>query len=233
MRDPHDSLNLVGPSPRSRRPGSGEDGGWPSPPIGDRDFDARFGTDTQGEIPPEHLAHAQAVAIQSLSYEPTDPAAFRVMIERLAIEPRDYTFVDLGSGKGRAVLLATLAGFGRVIGVEASPLLHRIAGDNLRAWARAGMPSRQTKLLLQDAAAYSPPPEPCVIFLFNPFHARVMGRVLRNLKLSLQAAPRPLWLLYYNPQLAGQVEREHWLERVVAEPGYQQGDFAIWRARIG
>lgn len=203
------------------------------PPVGDRDFDARFGTDTQGEIPAEHLALDRAVGIQSFAYEPTDPAAFRVMIERLRIAPREYTFVDLGSGKGRALLLATLAGFRRVIGVEASPLLHRIAGENLKVWARAGMTSRGVKLLLQDAAGYTPPPEPCVIFLFNPFHARVMGRVLRNLKMSLQAVPRPLWLLYYNPQLAEQIERERWLGRVVTEPGYQQGDFAIWRARTG
>jgi SAM-dependent methyltransferase len=201
-------------------------------PPGDRDFDARFGTDTQGEIPAEHLAHERAIASQSVSYEPTDPAAFRVMIEHIPIAPREYTFVDLGSGKGRALLLAALAGFRRIIGVEASPMLHRVAGENLKAWARAGMPARGMKLLLQDAAAYTPPPDPCLIFLFNPFHARVMGRVLRNLRLSLQRTPRPLWLLYYNPQLTPQLERERWLERVAVGAGYQQGDFAIWRARI-
>jgi len=202
-------------------------------PPGDRDFDSRFGTDTQGEIPAEHLAHSQRVAPQSLDYEPTDPAAFRAMINRLPIDPRDFTFVDLGSGKGRTLLLATLVGFRRIIGVEASPLLHRIATENLKAWARAEMPARGVRLLLQDAAAYTPPPDPCVIFLFNPFHARVMGRVLRGLKLSLQAISRPLWLVYYNPQLTEQIERERWLERVAAEAGYQQGDFAIWRARTG
>jgi hypothetical protein len=200
------------------------------PPPGDRDFDARFGTDTQGEIPVDHLAHSPRVAAQAVSYEPTDPAAFRVMMGRLPIRHRDYTFIDLGAGKGRTLLLATLVPFGRIIGVEASPLLHRIAGENLKAWARAGMPARGVRTLLQDASAYTPPPDPCVVFLFNPFHARAMGRVLRSLRLSVQAAPRDLWLVYYNPQLTEQVERERWLARVTFEAGYQQGDFAIWRS---
>lgn len=201
------------------------------PPPGDRDFDSRFGTDTAGEIPVEHLGHEAAVAAQSVGYEPSDPAAFRRLIECLPIRPREYAFIDLGAGKGRALLLATMVPFGRIIGVEASPVLHRIAGENLEAWARAGGDARRVRLLLQDAAAYTPPSEPCVVYLFNPFHTRVMGRVLRNLRAWWENTQRDLWLLYYNPQLHEMLRQESWLCREHFEPGYQQGDLEIWRAR--
>lgn len=202
-------------------------------PPGDRDFDARFGTDTAGEIPAEHLGLGPAALAEAAAYEPTDPAAFRRMVACLPIRHRDYTFVDLGAGKGRAVLLATLVPFGRVIGVEASPLLHRIASENVKAWARAGGDGRQVRLLLQDAAAYTPPLQPCVIYLFNPFHAGVLARVLRNLRATLEQSRRDLWIVYYNPQLLELLRQQSWLRRVHFEAGYQQGDFGLWRAAAG
>lgn len=207
-------------------PGTAES---PAPPS-DRNFDSRYGTDTAGEIPVEHLGLGARGAAEAVSYEPTDPAAFRHMVACLPIHHRDYAFVDLGAGKGRAVLLATLVPFGSVIGVELSPVLHRAAAENLRAWGRAGGDGRRVRLLLQDAAAYTPPPDPCVVYMFNPFREGLMARVLHNLRSSVARSPRDLWIVYYNPQLQELFRQQRWLRRTHFEQGYQQGDFGIWRA---
>ena len=44
---------------------------------------------------------------------------------------RDFIFIDLGSGKGRALLMASDYPFRRIVGVELLPQLHRAAQDNL------------------------------------------------------------------------------------------------------
>lgn len=195
------------------------------------DFDVLHGTDTDGEIPVELLDHPPAVASQAVSYEATDPAAFRVMLGELPIEPARYAFLDLGSGKGRVVLLAATAGFRRVVGVEASPTLHAIACRNLRAWARSGGDARRVRLVCADAAEIAPPAGPCVLYLFNPFRERTLARVLLNVKRSLEENPRDLWIVYYNPQLSYMLQASPLLARVRVGRGFQQGDYAIWRAR--
>lgn len=204
----------------------------PSPAnVGDAQFDRVFGTDTAGELPVELLAHPPATAGQAVSYEPTDPAAFRHMLRELPIRHEDYTFVDVGSGKGRVLLLASSRPWRAIVGVEASPILHAAAQENLRAWAAAGHEVRNFRLRCEDAAEMEMPSGPCVFYLFNPFHARVMARLMLSLKTGLQQTRRDLWLIYYNPQLAYMLEAATWLERVSAGRGFQQGDYSIWRAR--
>lgn len=198
---------------------------------GDGDFDSRFGTDTGGEIPVEMLAHPPEVATQAVSYEASDPGAFRHMIGELPVRYEEYAFLDLGSGKGRPLLLASSWPWRRIVGVEASPLLHLTARKNVKAWARAGHDVRRIELLHEDAANVEIPAGPLVVYLFNPFRGRTMARVLLNLKHSLQDEPRDLWLVYYNPQLAYMLESCDWLARVGGGAGYQQGDYSVWRVR--
>jgi len=47
---------------------------------------------------------------------------------------RDFTFVDLGSGKGRVLLMASHYPFKRIIGVEFIPELHQVAQENIRKY---------------------------------------------------------------------------------------------------
>jgi len=194
------------------------------------DFDRKHGTDTDGEIPVELLDHTAGVAPQAVSYEPTDPDAFKAMVRDLPIARSDYTFIDLGSGKGRVVFLAAQSDFGRVIGVEASPTLHQIACQNLRAWAKGGNDTRNLELRREDAAITAIPEQPCVVYLFNPFRERTVARVLLNVKWSLQRAPRDLWLIYYNPQFGYMLENSPYMARITVGRGFQQGDYAIWRS---
>ena len=194
------------------------------------EFDARFGTDTDGEIPVELLDHPEEVARQAVSYEATEPAAFRHILGELSIRHRDYTFMDLGSGKGRVVLLAAVHPFRRIVGVEASLSLHTVASRNMRAWARAGNDTRHIDLVHADASQPDIPEEPCVIYLFNPFRDRALARVLLHVKWTLQRCPRDLWLIYYNPQFGYMVENSPYLSRVRKGRGFHQGDYSIWRS---
>ena len=74
---------------------------------------------------PVHLFKEYRAAIE--------PARFRKVLASLQIAFHDYTFIDFGSGKGRALLLASEFPFKRIIGLEFSPELHGTQKKILRA----------------------------------------------------------------------------------------------------
>ncbi len=136
------------------------------------------------------------------AYQPTEPSLFHEMIELLGIDPSQYTFLDLGSGKGRTLLMASEYLFRRVLGVELLPELSRIAEKNIRAFKSDRRKCETVESLCQDARVFEFPEEPLLIYLFNPFLESGLSRVVRNLERSLQASPRPVIILYHNPLLA-------------------------------
>ena len=196
------------------------------------DFDSRYGTDTSGEIRAERLGHLGEVAVQSVGYEASDTDAFLVMVRELPIRHQDYAFVDIGSGKERATLLAASIPFAGVVGVEASAALHRVACRNVACWRKARGDATQAcdiELRHQDAAKLDLPDQPTVVYLFNPFRARQMARVLLRFKEWLASTSHDLWVIYYNPQLDYMFDKTAYLSRVARGVGYPQGDYAIYR----
>ncbi len=70
-------------------------------------------------------------------YQPTDPALFKEIMGSLEIDFREFTFIDIGSGKGRVLLMASDYPFRRIVGVELLPDLHRAAQENINAYKNA------------------------------------------------------------------------------------------------
>ena len=157
-------------------------------------------------------------------YQPTDAAVFREMIEKLPIDPAQFTFVDLGSGKGRTLLLAAEFPFREIVGIEIVPALHRVAVQNI-ALADPATPARLQSVCM-DATEYSLPETPLVVYLFNPLPEAGLGRVVGNLEGAVRRAPREVWVVYHNPLLEHVLESSAGFERVLREPQY-----AIFRAR--
>ena len=139
------------------------------------------------------------------SYQPTEPAVFHEMLEGLQqqtrIDYRDFLFVDLGSGKGRTLLMASDYPFRRILGVELLSSLHQIAQQNLRQYKSTSQKCFALESICGDATAFPFPHDPLVLYLFNPFPESGMRRVLANLQQSLRAQPRPVYVLYHNPLL--------------------------------
>ena len=100
----------------------------------------------------------------------------------------NYSFIDLGAGMGRGLLLAAEMPFREVIGVELNPELAAIAAKNLAIWRASGRARCPMRVLTQDATEFEFPGNPCVVFLFNPFGATVLRRLVRRIESSV---PRP------------------------------------------
>jgi hypothetical protein len=134
-------------------------------------------------------------------YQPTEPALFQEMMASLPIEFEQFTFIDLGSGKGRTLLMASEYPFRKIVGVELIGELHRAAEENIRAYHSATQRCVQIESVLADAREFELPQEPLVLYLFNPLPERALTEVLRRLEKSLAQAPRPVWVAYHNPLL--------------------------------
>lgn len=138
-------------------------------------------------------------------YQPTEPALFHEMLDTqqmtAGLDFRDFTFLDLGSGKGRTLLMASDYPFRKIIGVELLPALDEIARENLRKYHSESQQCHALESICADATTFTFPAEPTLLYLFNPFPESGLRRVLDNLEQSLGTNPRPLYVLYHNPQL--------------------------------
>ena len=177
----------------------------------DRQFDQRCGTDTGGVQNLFTLTIAGSNALHGGTHIAVDPAEFAEGIDALGIDPSAFTFVDLGSGKGRAVLLAAEHGFCKVIGVEFARELHDVALSNVATFGNThpGLATR-IQLLHADAATFEMPPAPTVLFLFNPFDAVICRQVARNAMDSWRRHPRPIHIFYMYPVEAQTFIEEGW-----------------------
>src|SRR4051812_42334791 len=133
-------------------------------------------------------------AISGAPYQPTEPMLFGEMLESLNINFEPFTFIDIGSGKGRTLLMAAELGFRRVIGVELLPELHDVARRNIAASGRTNIES-----VCVDAREYQFPPEPLVLYLFNPLPAAALSQTVQNLQSSITRHPREVKIIYHNP----------------------------------
>jgi hypothetical protein len=139
-------------------------------------------------------------------YQPTEPALFHEMMGVLASQPgfdfRNFTFIDLGSGKGRTLLMASAYPFRRIIGAELLPSLNQIAQENLSKYQSDTQKCFSVESICADATEFALPLEPTVLFLFNPFPEAELKRVIANLERSLRRHPRVVYVAYHNPLLA-------------------------------
>jgi hypothetical protein len=135
-------------------------------------------------------------------YQPTDPVLFHRMVDCLAIDFRQFTFIDVGSGKGRTLLMASDYPFRRIVGIELLPALQRISLENIAQYNPGSRRCSDIGAVCGDAREFVFPPGPLVLYLFNPLPERGLRKVIGNLEGSLREDPRPVYLLYHHPLLA-------------------------------
>lgn len=182
-------------------------------------FDVENGVRTSGLIAGRHLKSGHPHDRHATAYYGVAPSVFQTLVRRWrnsrpAVEPEEFIFIDIGSGMGRAVLLAAEMSFRAVVGVELHPNLARIARRNLAIWRHAGRARTAASIVCGDAAQFRFPAGPCLVFLFNPFGATVMKRLLKHLQTSFSGREGQLDLLYVNHEQEGVLEVHRGFKRL-------------------
>jgi hypothetical protein len=182
-------------------------------------FDEENGVQTSGLIPGRYLKTGHRHDRQSTAYFGVSPSVFRALLRRWrrtksAAAVEQFTFIDVGAGMGRAMLLAGEQSFREVIGIELNPILAKTAGRNLAIWKEAGRARVPMQIICGDAVDAVFPDGSCLIFLFNPFGASVMRRLLKGLAVAFADRPGQLDLLYVNNEQELIIERQRGFTRL-------------------
>ena len=187
----------------------------------DKAFDELYDVDTGGIIPLSELAIESDNWVYGVHYEAVSPSLdFDELFDGLDIRYEASVFVDLGCGKGRALLLAASLPFRRVVGVEFSGDLARVASRNLARWPSDKRRCSDASVIHLDASKYEFPPEPMVVFMYNPFGPEVMAKVLSNLRVAWGRYGQRVVVVYFTPKHSSLLDEAGFLERAKQGPGF-------------
>lgn len=179
-------------------------------------FDARFGTDTSAPL----FERDQKTSVHF--YVPTTASVIYEILSSIPLQRNKLVFVDMGSGKGRALLVASEFPFAKIVGIELSDNLQRIAEENVKRYKPASQQCAAFDLKCMDALDYSYGDEPFVLFLFDPFGREILQNIITNLEASLTERPREAYVVYVYPQYDDLLQKSSVLHRVrVGGPKWQ------------
>jgi SAM-dependent methyltransferase len=199
-------------------------------------FDAKFGTDTGGYLGPEELVKGRENDALNYGYSAIAPSVFREACRRWretlpAVSGRieAYSFVDVGAGKGRALLLAAELPFRKIIGVELNEELTRIAQKNVARWSRVARPKAKIRVVQRDAAKFPWPRTPLLVYLYNPFACTLVAQMAENLAASAASGSGLVDLLYVNPTCTDTLTSQGlfvrlWTARIPMDEADQKAD---------
>src|SRR5262249_45816970 len=120
---------------------------------------------------------------------------------RLHLEPAEHVFVDFGAGIGRVVILAATCPFRRVVGVEHSTELARIALQNIER-SRRKLKCRNVQITVCDAASYAVPPDASIFSLKHPLQVQVLEARLDSIRAMTVPAEGPILIVCNLPAVS-------------------------------
>ncbi len=212
---------------RTSRPDAGSTEAIDKDAVDDEEFDKKYGVDTGGQIAQTDLDVSEKTWIHGSAYVPTSPVDFTKVLDGLGIEFEQTTFIDLGSGKGRVLLMAAALPWKRVVGVEFSPSLADVSRKNIERYTgprKCAAMSVETN----DATKYELPEGPLVVFMYHPFDDTIMKRVEEHISRAARASSRRILVVYFKP-----VFREIWDRANAFEKRREETLYVIYDSRKG
>jgi len=164
--------------------------------------------------------HDRLLGVLHSPYQPTEPALFHAMLAALPIDFSKFTFIDLGSGKGRTLLMASDYPFQRIVGIELLPELNRTACENLTNYRNPSQTCFRLESICADARDFEFPAGPIVLYLFNPLPESGLIEVIRNLEKSFRDCPRSIFVLYHTPLLEHVLAHSTMLKKIAGTHQY-------------
>ncbi|NNC73122.1 MAG: hypothetical protein HKN78_09650 [Sphingomonadaceae bacterium] len=180
--------------------------------VHDASFDLKYDVDTGGVVEIDEMKKPAGSLENAGRYETIDPVWFDDLLARTGIvNIKDFQLLDLGSGKGRVLMLAALAGFGKMIGVEIDEDLHSSAVSNIAIFNKH-VPAAEFALLNADIRDFDIPTDPMLCFANNPVEQPLFGQFVTRIEESLTAHPRPFFFVYLHANHMEAFSDPHWIE---------------------
>ncbi len=160
-------------------------------------YDKKYGIDTFEKnkvtgVNPDKI-HEDAC----FRYQPTRFRHFRKLMQQIEL-PAEALFVDIGSGKGKVLLMAYECGFKKIRGIEISAHLCQIAKKNITSYGKKKNIKLPLEIVESDIMLYPFDDNEQIFYLFNPFDNIIMQQFIGLIKASIQRNPRKIWLIFNN-----------------------------------
>lgn len=178
-------------------------------------FDAKYGTDTftrrwvsvrsgvaagncqydpsTGKWQAESSASG---SVEGFGYGPVNPDFFREIMRSIPVDLTRYCMIDVGAGKGAAVMVASEFGFSRYLAVELDAELVRIGKENCQRYRESSGRTFNPEWVQGDFFDWTLPGEDSLVFLNNPFPEELSLQAVRHIEASVRDAARRVLLVY-------------------------------------
>lgn len=194
------------------------------------EFDRRFGVDTRTSLGRTELEIRNDNVLYVTAYGTIPESLFHTAMEQVKdIDFGTFIFIDFGSGKGRALFMASDYPFKKIVGVELSPLLHAIAKQNLQKYQSPSQKCSNFVLINEDFVAYRLPEEPVFCYLYNPCEEAIMARLAENAAGSAAQTPRLIYVLYFAPRFGYLWEKAGFEKIAESGEGSHMTHYCIYR----
>lgn len=181
--------------------------------LRERMYERRLGVQTSGYIYLEELGVSGG---ERIWHDPSEPVSLRRYLEKHATP--DDVFADLGSGLGRAVLVAAEFPLKRVIGVEIAEDMNAVARRNLEA-TRSRLRCPSVELTTADVLEYDIPADLSLVYLYSPVVGETFDAMVDRLIESVDRHPRALRIAYNYPFEHNRLIRRDRMEVIDVDPG--------------
>ena len=162
-------------------------------------YEKQLGINTHSIVNLQDLTLDGELSHQNHHYQGASYFILFSIFNRLPEETKQFTLIDYGCGKGRALFVAEQCGFTNLIGVDIAKELIDDANENKLIYHKKNKKSELT-FLFSDATKYQIPNTATVFYFFNPFGEDIMQQVINNIKRSVKQHPRKIYCIYLNPK---------------------------------
>lgn len=202
---------------------------WKESYAFDRSFDRKFNVETAGTEAVEYLTGDESAKKHATPYEPVTEERMQALLGMVEpLEPDTFIFIDLGSGKGRALFLAAEYPFRQIIGVEYASELHEVAVRNTTTYRNPRRKCLDIRTVCGDATTFVFPEHPTVCFMNNPFGAALVERVAQRIDASVRSSQRPFFIVYLHANHPRPIDQlSGWMRIGAGVMG--RAPYVIWR----
>jgi len=170
---------------------------WRASHAFDQTFDRRVNVETAGTEEPGFLTAEDALKAHARGYEPVTEQALHALLGMLPpLDLGTFVFIDLGSGKGRALFVTAEYPFRQIIGVEYSRELHEVAMLNVRTYRNPAQKCFDIRPVCADATSFSLPDYPTVCFINNPYDEALIAKTAKHIAESVRLTQRSFFIIY-------------------------------------
>jgi SAM-dependent methyltransferase len=184
------------------------------------DFDTKYGVSTTGYVEPADAGITDETArVHAIRYAPTRESVMQHILQGSLewVTPKEFTFVDLGCGMGRVLLIAARFPFAEIVGVELSPIHCQTAIRNRDRYVLQTGPyvrCRNIRVECANVLTFTFPDTNLLIYMYRPFLEPIFTGVLNNLCEVQQATGRRILIAYSCPLEESVMEKHGGFVRV-------------------